>query len=297
QQQYVWKSGVILTKDNTKAEVIEYYGKREIKIRVTGRDKRGLLSIVAYELDKINASYQRLKYSQFIPCNCPTCKDSQSPYYYPFETLLKYIEYKEYNIKCETTVEDVNVWSLLGDIIDWKLVTNDPQDINKLIDGKRDIKSVFILQNIYYFSKTMANINDQSRNTNISGSGNISGNAKVTNTGAGAFSLGDISGTVANTINQLPSFDAEPDKKQLKELLSQLQSVVIEEELDEDDKEEALEQIKAIASALTNSEDGAVKKVVKKAMTMLKGIATNLPRGAAMITIIEKLPALISKIF
>jgi len=53
QQKYVWKSGVILTKDNTTAEVIEYYGKREIKIRVAGTDQRGLLSIVAYELGHV----------------------------------------------------------------------------------------------------------------------------------------------------------------------------------------------------------------------------------------------------
>ncbi|NES87329.1 MAG: GTPase, partial [Moorea sp. SIO2B7] len=297
QQQYVWKSGVILTKDNTKAEVVEYYGKREIKIRVAGRDKRGLLSIVAYELDKINDSYQRLKYSQFIPCNCPTCKDSQSPYSYRFETLLKYIEYKEYNIKCETTVEDVNVWSLLGDIIDLnKLVSNDPQDSNQSIQFKGDIQKLVLLLSQHGnisgdYSEIMANINDKSQNINISD------NATVTNSFAGAFNLGEISGTVANTINQLPSFEPEPDKKQLKELLSQLQSAVLAEDLDDEDKAEALEQIEAIASGLTNSEDGAVKKVVKKAMKILMGTAAALSPTANMVTICKDLPGLISKIF
>ena len=305
QQQYVWKTGVILTKDNTKAEVVEYYGKREIKIRVAGIDKRGLLSIVAYELDKINASYKRLKYSKLIPCNCPTCKDSQSPNSYPFEILLKFIADKQYTIQCQQSYQMVNVLSLLDDIIDFKqLISNNKQDINKSIQFKGDIiKIVFNLlqkDNIYGdFSEIMANINDQSRNTTISGSGNISGNAKVTSSSAGWFNLGEISGKVTNTINQLPSFDAEPesDKKQLKELLSQLQSTVLAEDLDDDDKEEALEQIKAIASALTNSEDSGVKKVVKKAMKILMGTAAALSPTANMVTICKELPDLISKIF
>ncbi|NEO79069.1 COR domain-containing protein [Moorena sp. SIO4G3] len=305
QQQYVWKSGVILTKDNTKAEVVEYYGKREIKIRVAGRDKRGLLSIVAYELDKINASYQRLKYSQLIPCNCPKCKDSQSPHSYPFETLLKFIEDQQDSIQCQKSYQMVNVWSLLGDIIDLdKLVSNNQHDINKLVDVKGDIKqSVFILAqhgNISGdFYKLMTHINDQSRNTNISESGNISGNAKVTSSGVGAFNLGDISGTVASTINQLPSFEteSESDKKQLKELLSKLQSAVLAEDLDDEDKADALEQIEDIASALTNSEDSAVKKIANKAMKMLIRIAGALSPTANMVTICKELPDLISKIF
>ena len=85
QQKYVWKTGVILNKDKTKAEVIEYYGKREIKIRVAGRYKRELLNTITYELDKIHDSYKRLKYSKLIPCNCHQCKDSQLPYFYPFD--------------------------------------------------------------------------------------------------------------------------------------------------------------------------------------------------------------------
>ncbi len=46
EQRYVWRSGVILEKDETKAEVVEYYGKREIKIRVAGRHKKELMTIV-----------------------------------------------------------------------------------------------------------------------------------------------------------------------------------------------------------------------------------------------------------
>ncbi len=68
-------------------------------------------------------------------------------------------------------------------------------------------------------------------------------------------------------------------------------------ELDDEDKEESLEQIKAIASSLTNSQDGAMKKTAKTAMKVLRGTAAALPSGAAMVTICNQLPDLISKIF
>ena len=132
--------------------------------------------------------------------------------------------------------------------------------------------------------------NDYSRTQNIS-------NSTIDNSGAGAFNLGDISGTVANTINKLPNFDNKPEKQELKELLDQLQTAILATKLNEEDKAESLEQIQKIASSLTDSQDGAVKKTVKTAMKLLRGTAAALPKGSAMITICNQLPELISKIF
>jgi len=39
-QNRVWKSGVVLEEDRTRVEVVEYYGKREIKIRIAGNYKK-----------------------------------------------------------------------------------------------------------------------------------------------------------------------------------------------------------------------------------------------------------------
>ncbi|MEH2302830.1 MAG: hypothetical protein V7K88_28610 [Nostoc sp.] len=117
EQQCVWKSGVVLSKDQTKAEVIEYYGKREIKIRVSGRHKRDLMTIVTYELDKIHDSYKRLKYNKLIPCNCGTCKHSQEPYFYPFERLQKFRADKQERIQCQKSYQMVDVLGLIDDVI------------------------------------------------------------------------------------------------------------------------------------------------------------------------------------
>jgi len=118
EQKHVWKSGVILEKDQTWAEVIEYYGKREIKIRISGKHKKELMAIVIYELDKVHALYRRLKYSQLIPCNRSTCKDSQEPHFYPYDILRKFTEDRQDYIQCFKSYEKVNVWGLIDDVID-----------------------------------------------------------------------------------------------------------------------------------------------------------------------------------
>ncbi|MEH2068160.1 MAG: COR domain-containing protein [Nostoc sp.] len=119
EQQCVWKSGVVLSKDQTKAEVIEYYGKREIKIRVSGRHKRDLMTIVTHELDKIHDSYKRLKYNKLIPCNCITCKDNQEPHFYIFDELRQFIADKQDQIQCrKKPYQMVNVFGLIDDVMD-----------------------------------------------------------------------------------------------------------------------------------------------------------------------------------
>ena len=119
--QIVWRSGVIIHKReyiNTRAEVIENYDKREIKIRVSGKNKRDLLTVVTHELDKIHNSYKRLadKYQKLIPCNCSTCKGSQSPHFYKFANLKRRYENRKYTIECDISYQDVDVLGLIDDI-------------------------------------------------------------------------------------------------------------------------------------------------------------------------------------
>lgn len=136
----------------------------------------------------------------------------------------------------------------------------------------------------------MSESTDQSRNINISG-------GTVNNTGAGAMSLGDISGTVANTINQLPA-SSESDKPGIKELLEQLQKAIeAEPNLSEEDKAEALEQVKALAEAGKAPQEGAMQKVAKRSTTMLKGIIAGLPEAAKLAVEYAKLLPMITSLF
>jgi deoxycytidine triphosphate deaminase len=87
--------------------------------------------------------------------------------------------------------------------------------------------------------------------------------------------FGSISGTVTNMINELPS---SGDSQKLKDILVRLQTAIeTETELSEEDKIEALEQVKSILELKKKPNDSALQKSAKTAMKILKGTVANLP--------------------
>jgi len=95
----------------------------------------------------------------------------------------------------------------------------------------------------------MSNSSDKSRNFRV---GDVGGDFKP----IGAPILADnasISGTVAETIHQLPE-SSTPDKPGIKELLQQLQTAI--HELPDDDKQQALQQLQALAEAAGDPKNG-----------------------------------------
>jgi internalin A len=133
-QSCVWKNGVILEKDDARAEVIELYRyhKGEIRIRVSGQRPRDLLANIRHELDKIHDSYnsqddrlnkiQRLKYQTLVPCNCSICETSQTPHFYQLNNLHNFKKKNIPNIQCQTSGEMVAVNGLIDDV-DFGIVT------------------------------------------------------------------------------------------------------------------------------------------------------------------------------
>lgn len=114
----LWRSGVVLKREDTLAEIIEAYNKQEIKIRLAGSKKREFLAIITDKLDEIHKSYHRLRVSKLIPCNCPVCKNNQAPYFYNLDQLRKRIQYNRLTIECgNPPFNTVNVRSLVDDIL------------------------------------------------------------------------------------------------------------------------------------------------------------------------------------
>ena len=114
QQQMVWRSGAVFNNGRARAEVIETYRpyKGEIRLQVSGVHNKELLSVVANEIDQINNSFERIKFSKKIPCNCKECKQDPEPYFFNLETLYRALEKRRYVIDCHKSFEDVNVRSL-----------------------------------------------------------------------------------------------------------------------------------------------------------------------------------------
>jgi internalin A len=113
----VWKDGVILTDGNARAEVIEACYKNEICIRISGKIKKSLLERVRHEFDKIHESYDRLRYKEYIPCNCSVCHGSQTPHSYPLNRLQERLQNDRQEIECDISYKMVSVRGLIDDAI------------------------------------------------------------------------------------------------------------------------------------------------------------------------------------
>jgi hypothetical protein len=123
----------------------------------------------------------------------------------------------------------------------------------------------------------------------------VGGNMNVTATNA-VVNLRDISGTVTNTIQQLP--DPDGDRPNIKTFLTQLQTAIEADiHLSTDDKAEALEQVKVLAEAGKNPQDGMVQKAAKTAAKILQGTVAALPSTTALVEAVTKLLPLITKFF
>jgi uncharacterized protein YjbI with pentapeptide repeats len=108
--------------------------------------------------------------------------------------------------------------------------------------------------------------------------------------------LGTISGTVTNTINQLPD-SLDPNSPGIKELLVQLKAAIeAESELPDEDKVEAFEQVNVLAEAGQKLEDSILQKSAKTAMKILKGTIASLPDARKLAEACAKLLPMISSL-
>jgi len=112
----VWKTGVVLERDNSRVEVIEEYSQRRVRVRVSGPDTRSLLAIVDEHLERLHASFPRLQYERFLPCPCDECQQKLEPYGFPVNKLIK-MALKGQLIQCHESGNMVDAEHLVMDIL------------------------------------------------------------------------------------------------------------------------------------------------------------------------------------
>lgn len=112
----VWKTGVVLERDGSRAEIVEEYSQRRIRVRVNGPDPRGLLAIVDEQLERLHATFPRLEYERFLPCPCSECQGRAEPYGFALEQLVKLAK-KNQPIQCHASGEMVDAARLVLEIL------------------------------------------------------------------------------------------------------------------------------------------------------------------------------------
>lgn len=114
-QDLVWREGVILNRSSsTKAEIIQTYGKREFLIRVCGLEKNDFLTIILYNIDKINSTFKNIKVKKLVPCNCAKCIKLNEKNYYEYDFLKRLQNKNIVTHRCSESLEEVRVGNLLS---------------------------------------------------------------------------------------------------------------------------------------------------------------------------------------
>ena len=90
----------------------------EIELRARGPERKGLLSVVAAELDAINSAFAGLrdKVGKWIPCNCLKCGKTLLPYLFEEKALRKRAEDKRLQVECPESYDAMAVLALLDGI-------------------------------------------------------------------------------------------------------------------------------------------------------------------------------------
>ena len=169
-QRLVWKHGVVLIIGSACAEIIEdaHYNNANIRIRVSGTDKKRILAIIGHELERIHSSFEDLKYQTLIPCNCAECKDSQEPYQFAYNVLQRSREKRNFEVQCQKSFDMVSVNRLIDDVIEPRIF-EEREDPRRDAHQKPSDKSPFGDQRVEIKVNFAEQQYQESRDVNISG--------------------------------------------------------------------------------------------------------------------------------
>jgi hypothetical protein len=245
----VWRDGVLLADNYAKAEVIENYHQREIRIRVSGTPKNYLL----------NTYDKRLKYEELIPCNCSQCKGSQNPYSYVFDDLRDRLANRKYTVECgkPPSYEDVQVRRLIEDFPDYSQEKVPGSERSDAVDYSREHSSY--PPNLYLTITNQNQVNkDSSQNTHFKSSAQIGSFAKEVTDSAQQTASDFIQNNNANTAELL-------------QLISSMRETAAQ--FPEDDREEVLMEIGNVEEQLKKPEEKRNLKLIAKKLGAILAIA------------------------
>jgi hypothetical protein len=265
----VWRDGVLLAENYAKAEVIENYHQREIRIRVSGTPKNYLLNSIRHKLREIHDTYdKRLKYQELIPCNCSECKGSQNPYSYAFDDLRRRLANRKYTVECgkPPLYEEVQVRRLIEDFPDYSQEKVPGSDRSPAVDNSRTQQTVNNLH-LYIDGNSM---NQDSSQTNNLQNANLSG--------INASQFKDNAQASGNQFNQ----NNNANTAELLQLISSMRETAAQ--FPEDEREEVLIEIGNVEEQLKKPEEKRNRKLIAKKLGVILAIAGTIGSPIANMT-------------
>lgn len=118
-QAWVWQEGVVLARDQARAEVLEDARRSTIHIHLAGRNRLQLLGAIGTALDDIHAGYPKLVVGKRVPCSCDECKIAVTPHFFDAAGLRTFLgEKNRKEIQCTVSGEMMSVRALLASVGD-----------------------------------------------------------------------------------------------------------------------------------------------------------------------------------
>ena len=264
----VWRDGVLLADNYAKAEVIENYHQREIRIRVSGTPKNYLLNSIRHKLREIHDTYdKRLKYEELIPCNCSQCKGSQNPYSYAFDDLRRRLANGKYTVECgkPPSYEEVQVRGLIEDFPDYSQEKVPGIDRSPAVDYSREYSS--------YPPSFNLTINNE-MNPDYSQKNQFKGSQ-----------IGNFAKEVTDSTQQTASDFNKNNNANTGELLQLISSMrETAAQFPEDDREEVLMEISNVEEQLNKPEEKRNRKLIGKKLVAILAIAASIASPIANMT-------------
>lgn len=116
-----WRYGVVLQYQGTRSIIREKYFENKITIQLSGDNKREFLFLIRKTINEIHKDFNKLEFREKVPCICSQCKQSNEPYFYDFDLLLRYEMNNLHKIRCNNSLEEVGVFQLTTDVIKGRL--------------------------------------------------------------------------------------------------------------------------------------------------------------------------------
>lgn len=110
-----WITGVLFERDSTSVLVELLASGKDVQLRARGPDRKALLSVIAADLDALNASFEGLRdrVSKRIPCVCRHCCETRTPEFFDERHLMRRKEKRRLEVECPASFEEVSVLELL----------------------------------------------------------------------------------------------------------------------------------------------------------------------------------------
>lgn len=116
-QGHVWRHGVVLRRGEAWAEVIEDYPARQITVRVVGHDRRTLLGIIDWELERIHARFDRaLRYDTLVSCPSAECVRSREPGEFTVKDLQRFAD-AGLRVRCHKCLQEADPRQLFDGVL------------------------------------------------------------------------------------------------------------------------------------------------------------------------------------